>query len=556
MGEDVTLDLLTKARGRTHCDIVFVHGLQITPSGNQTLSERAKGNWRHGDNPATVSWADWVTEDHPEAAVWVLGYEANASEWFGASMPIERRATSLLERLWAADVGNRPLALIAHSMGGLLVKEMLHIADTHGVERYKQFGRAARLIVFLATPHQGSYVPNYLSALGGIAKALLRISKPVENMSSSEAHLAGLNHWFNAFLAKNGPTVVSFAEELPLSGLLIVPPASVELGYPGHKPVHILVNHVDITRPQHREHLAAPSVRKHLAAFVEASRPLPLQAPEPDGAPSLTFRTATDINESAVPGLLSSNVRGPIAYHLTWMEMIRVLEERDANFMAFMSQNPHFMELPDLTQRERWAAAEHASLAARIWRIRTRMAATEEGLDRLIHRLRSLGASLEESTAALRTFGRFAALRLVSPLKENLDFRDGAPVPWLLNWKLNEVPNMSPVDLVPMASDTGKRVLGSRYLVLARVGRTERRYEYVVMPFRIAVDLHQNGTEGRESIFYEWVLPQLAYQTHFDFDEIGPNDWNVFVLLGNDNREWYYPSQGNPWPSVSTTPDV
>lgn len=545
--DDVTLELVTNGRRNTHCDVVFLHGLQIGPAGDRGLVNQARANWVHSENPINGSWPDWVAQDHPEAAVWILGYQANASEWIGPSMPIERRAKSLLERLWAEDLGERPIAFVMHSMGGLIVKEMLRIADGNRVRRYEAMARNVHLLIFLATPHLGSNIPDYISAFAGVVKKLSRISKTVGNLAASEEHLASLNEWFGPYLEKYKPDVTSYVEELTTAGIMVVPRGSVYLNYADHVVVPLMANHLDVCRPKHSEDLAAPAVRKHIARFVKATRPLDPSV-RVGRSPVLNFVSATEIDSATVPVLLESSEAPKVLYHSSLQTKIEVVEARDTDFMPFMEQNPYFMAKSDMAKRESWASAVHASLSASLWKLRTLIVANEEALGRLLQRLRSERPPPEMSLSALRTFGRFAALRVVARLKDHYDVRDGVAVPWFLDWELNKVPNLSRIGLVPTYSTTGGRIFGSYRFVLARVGVTEAHYDYVVLPFDLATRLHQrNGRAEDRLSYYNWVLPQLAYESTY-FDEFKPDNWEVYVLKGNDGEEWYFPGQRNPWP--------
>ena len=88
-----------------------------------------------------------------------FGHEVFAYDW---RKSLTRSSDSLREtvvRLYATN-GNRPIHLVAHSMGGLLVRATLM---KHGEELWPKLGR----IVFIGTPHYGSpaiacYLKNHL----------------------------------------------------------------------------------------------------------------------------------------------------------------------------------------------------------------------------------------------------------------------------------------------------------------------------------------------------------------------------------------------------------
>src|SRR5262249_39664285 len=104
-------------------DVGFVHG----------LGGAARTSWMAAEkNPATF-WPDWVVKDFPGIGVWTLGYAASPTGWKAESMPLADRSINVLDQLASAELGQRPLIFITHSMGGIIVKQLLHLAETGGV---------------------------------------------------------------------------------------------------------------------------------------------------------------------------------------------------------------------------------------------------------------------------------------------------------------------------------------------------------------------------------------------------------------------------------------
>ncbi|XP_059433338.1 uncharacterized protein LOC132166525 [Corylus avellana] len=62
-------------------------------------------------------------------------------------------SSMLLEKLVAVGVGNRPVVFVTHSMGGLVVKQMLYKAKAENIDSLvnKTIG-----VVFYSCPHFGS----------------------------------------------------------------------------------------------------------------------------------------------------------------------------------------------------------------------------------------------------------------------------------------------------------------------------------------------------------------------------------------------------------------
>ena len=140
---------------RAHAiDVVFVHG----------LDGDARTTW-HPKNEPTRFWPTWIAQDVPGTAVWSLGYEVSSSAWKGTDMPLADRATNALATLEAAGLGGAPIVFVCHSLGGLLVKQMLRHASDYGVPGWSDIARATRGIVFLSTPHSGSDISSWVKYL-------------------------------------------------------------------------------------------------------------------------------------------------------------------------------------------------------------------------------------------------------------------------------------------------------------------------------------------------------------------------------------------------------
>jgi triacylglycerol esterase/lipase EstA (alpha/beta hydrolase family) len=110
-------------------DIVFVHGLD----GN------ARSTWEI-KNLVGSFWPEWLGADLENVGMWSLDYDATSLAWKGSAMPLIDRATNVLDLCSVYGVGSRPMLFIAHSMGGLLVKQMLRIAKEYNNPVWTTFG--------------------------------------------------------------------------------------------------------------------------------------------------------------------------------------------------------------------------------------------------------------------------------------------------------------------------------------------------------------------------------------------------------------------------------
>ncbi|KAI9889651.1 MAG: hypothetical protein M1814_005052 [Vezdaea aestivalis] len=130
--------------------IVFIHGL----SGDRRASWTAEG--------ADAPWPQTLLpEVLPEARVITIGYEARVIGWKAISKNrIQDHAETLLCQLAAHrekdDTTERPIFFVAHSLGGVVLKDVLLLSWNNPEAHLKKIGYSTRGIMFLGTPHSGS----------------------------------------------------------------------------------------------------------------------------------------------------------------------------------------------------------------------------------------------------------------------------------------------------------------------------------------------------------------------------------------------------------------
>ena len=157
-------------------DIVFVHGLN--PTGEES---HAKKTWTHsGDasHPATFWPQTLLPASIPSARILLFAYNssilANAS-----NAPVHGHANTLLNRLYNKRRGenekHRPIIFIAHSLGGLLVKQALVEAKINPL--YTCIKASTYGLVFFATPHSGGNGASVADSAAKLCSALTGESK-------------------------------------------------------------------------------------------------------------------------------------------------------------------------------------------------------------------------------------------------------------------------------------------------------------------------------------------------------------------------------------------
>jgi pimeloyl-ACP methyl ester carboxylesterase len=132
-------------------------------------------------------------------------------------MHMQDRAINLMALLQNHGIGKRPLCFVAHSMGGLLVKEiLLHAAESR--TDYGEFAQAARGVVFMGTPHTGSGLAMAVKALG----AVYRGTAAVKDLKRNSAHLRQLGDRYRDWAAGSGVRNLVFFEAYPTKGVQVV----------------------------------------------------------------------------------------------------------------------------------------------------------------------------------------------------------------------------------------------------------------------------------------------------------------------------------------------
>ncbi|XP_034940512.1 protein SERAC1-like [Chelonus insularis] len=164
----------------------------------------------------TECWPkDWLPQDVPSIRVIGINYESNLSMW-SPPCPLESPRSTISERsneftkkLLSTGVGKRPIVWVCHSMGGLLVKNML-VEEWKAEDKHK-FCENTKGIIFYSTPHRGSHV----AALKQTTQMLVWPSVEVQELREGSPHLLKLHDDFLQMLKKNPIRIVSFSETKP-----------------------------------------------------------------------------------------------------------------------------------------------------------------------------------------------------------------------------------------------------------------------------------------------------------------------------------------------------
>ena len=161
---------------------------------------------------------------------------------------LDERSEDMLAGLVKAGVGSRPVIFVGHSMGGLIIKKMLLLAQSSSQPSFNSLAENTKGIVFYSTPHEGSEIAK----LNSVIKYIVFPSVEVQELEMNHPALASLNELFKQFVDKFKTRVISFGETIPTRHLGVdiqfVPPCSSDPGVGEFIPVP--VNHIDVCKPE------------------------------------------------------------------------------------------------------------------------------------------------------------------------------------------------------------------------------------------------------------------------------------------------------------------
>jgi pimeloyl-ACP methyl ester carboxylesterase len=171
-------------------DVIFVHGL----GGN------AFDTWYYNPDLPFESWPFWLAAELRHVKVWSLGYPAAPNSRRGQGLALPTIAQGAINTL-NGQVGGRPLIFVAHSLGGLVVKKIIEMCHKSPSGEFGFIDDYVRGIVFLATPHDGSY----FATLAYLARLFYRSSVTVEDLRKNNAGIDALGSWFSDYAHQRQP---------------------------------------------------------------------------------------------------------------------------------------------------------------------------------------------------------------------------------------------------------------------------------------------------------------------------------------------------------------
>ncbi|KAK4656243.1 hypothetical protein QC762_309600 [Podospora pseudocomata] len=236
-------------------DFVFVHG----------LNGGSKRSWSASSDPTTFWPKEWLPSEagFKHVRIHSFGYDSDWSKSQQSSLTIHDFGQALLADLYNAPHlkknGNTPIVLVAHSMGGLVVKKAYLLARRDPI--YADIAGRIHSLYFLGTPHRGadssSFVSTFIAmSLGSGSKAFVKELIPGSGtlqVSLKSASILGMlmlttqaiNDEFRHVCSDVG--LWSFFEGIPTAAgptnVVVVEKESAVMGLPGEHTQYLQADH-------------------------------------------------------------------------------------------------------------------------------------------------------------------------------------------------------------------------------------------------------------------------------------------------------------------------
>ena len=201
--------------------------------------------------PREVYWPrDLLPRIFPQARITTWGYDVRIEQMLSSASQasIFHHSETLLSdlamlRSSALDQA-KPIIFIAHSLGGIVVKDALSMSSNERTF-FHEISPATMGVMFLGTPHHGTKI----ASLGKMAFELSRLlfQKPnikvLRGLEADSEILERITRSFGQILASGRIQIHSFREELDTNGIRIVDAFSSIIGYQNETRGNLYANH-------------------------------------------------------------------------------------------------------------------------------------------------------------------------------------------------------------------------------------------------------------------------------------------------------------------------
>ncbi|KAI1086945.1 hypothetical protein F5B19DRAFT_477271 [Rostrohypoxylon terebratum] len=259
-------------------DLFILHGLDGSPT--KTFQWESNGFF----------WPKDLSRWLPKARIGLFGYNADISKGGGSLSGVQQHAESLLLHLRNHRLGQksrRPIVLVGHSLGGLVIKQALILSSDRKCNC--NITTSTRLIVFLGVPHRGSHLLETKRA--SIASELGRVvnySVPPKIKAALQPEADETYIMNTQFMRiKNDISIMNFYESMPdgfpnipgLGGIVVMRESAV-FDSETSENMQVTRNHRDLVRFEGPEddfyRMLCETLRRKIAEFMMAKNDVEL----------------------------------------------------------------------------------------------------------------------------------------------------------------------------------------------------------------------------------------------------------------------------------------
>ncbi|KAH6615851.1 Alpha/Beta hydrolase protein [Chaetomium sp. MPI-SDFR-AT-0129] len=234
-------------------DICFVHGLTGNRDSTWTYPGQAEP-W-----PKTL-----LPKDLPDARLLTFGYDAYVvNNSVASTNRLNDHASNLMNDLCrgraSAGAQGRPIILVAHGLGGLVCKKAILRSRNNPDQRLRELFDSFRGIIFMGTPHKGSWMADWVKIPAGALGVVKSVNKSLLQILQTENQLledVQITFWEMMRQQRESGReleVVCFFEEL---GLPVVGPivSKASATLEGWQSLSIHANHANMVKFPSEEH--------------------------------------------------------------------------------------------------------------------------------------------------------------------------------------------------------------------------------------------------------------------------------------------------------------
>ncbi|KAI0162080.1 hypothetical protein GGR57DRAFT_498426 [Xylariaceae sp. FL1272] len=204
-----------------------------------------------------LSKEDWCQT----ARILAYGYDSKVTKGYEKTNKnnLFSHAKDLLYALQREKPARRPVLFVVHSLGGIILKEVLRRSEDSEEDAYKDIVRSTKGIIFLGTPHRGSPgLANLAETVRQVVSMIARVdthSALLRTLGTDSPELELGRESFPALWRMHNFQVKTFQEAYGIAGVnvgplngKVVPDTSSTLDDPREHSETISANHMDMCR--------------------------------------------------------------------------------------------------------------------------------------------------------------------------------------------------------------------------------------------------------------------------------------------------------------------